>query len=48
MLDGGIADPIPIHEFQKMGYDRNVIILTQHDGYRKKKSSALPLIKLKM
>lgn len=48
MLDGGIADPIPIHAFQKMGYDRNVIILTQHDGYRKKKSSALPLIKLKM
>ena len=27
MLDGGIADPIPIHEFQKMGYDRNVLFL---------------------
>lgn len=48
MLDGGISDPIPIHQFQKMGYDKNIVILTQHNGYRKKKSSALPFIKLKM
>lgn len=48
MLDGGISDPIPIHQFRKMGYEKNIVVLTQHNGYRKKKSSALPLIKLKM
>lgn len=47
MLDGGITDAIPIHQFKKMGYEKNIVILTQHNGYRKKKSSALPLIKLK-
>lgn len=48
MLDGGISDPIPIHQFRKMGYAKNIVVLTQHNGYRKKKSSSLPLIKLKM
>ena len=48
MLDGGISDSIPIHKFREMGYKKNIIILTQHDGYRKKKSEALPIIKLKM
>lgn len=48
MLDGGISDAIPIHKFREMGYKKNLVILTQHDGYRKEKSTALPLIKLKM
>ncbi len=48
MLDGGIADSIPIHKFREMGYEKNIVILTQHNGYRKKKNSMLPLIKLKM
>lgn len=48
MLDGGISDSIPIHKFREMGYEKNVIILTQHDGYRKKKNRILPLIKLRM
>lgn len=48
MLDGGISDPIPIHQFRKMGYEKNIVVLTQHNGYRKKRSSSLPLIKLKM
>ena len=39
LLDGGIADPIPFLFMEKKGYDRNVIILTQPLGYRKKKSS---------
>ena len=39
LLDGGIADPIPFRFMEKKGYDRNVIILTQPLGYRKKKSS---------
>lgn len=48
MLDGGIADSIPIHKFREMGYEKNIVILTQHRGYKKKKSSMLPVIKLKM
>ena len=48
MLDGGISDPIPIHKFMEMGYEKNIIVLTQHDGYEKKKSGILPLLKIKM
>ena len=45
-LDGGMSDPIPLKQFEKMGYERNVVILTQPEGYRKKKSKALPVMKL--
>ena len=38
LLDGGIACPVPFRFMEKKGYDRNVIILTQPAGYRKKKS----------
>ena len=46
LLDGGIADAIPIHKFQEMGFEKNIVVLTQQNGYRKKKSSAIPLIRL--
>ena len=35
-LDGAVADSIPVEAFQKMGYERNVVILTREDGYTKK------------
>lgn len=35
MLDGGISDSIPLKYFQSIGYDRNVVVLTQPVGYRK-------------
>ena len=35
MLDGGIADPIPVEYAQGQGYDRMVVILTRNRGYRK-------------
>ena len=45
LLDGGIACPVPYRFMEKKGYDRNVIILTQPEGYRKTKSpSALQAI----
>ena len=47
LLDGGIADSVPVRYFESIGYDRNVVILTQPKGYLKKKNSALPLIRLK-
>ena len=34
-LDGGIADSIPLDAFQKMRYEKNVVILTRPDGYKK-------------
>lgn len=46
LLDGALADSIPLHFFQKIGYDRNVVILTQPDGFRKKRSSAFGLMRL--
>lgn len=35
MLDGGIADPIPVEYAQSQGYERMVVILTRNKGYRK-------------
>ncbi len=46
LLDGGMSDAIPLRFFQSIGYTRNVVILTQPADYRKKKTSALPLIRL--
>ncbi|MBR3312328.1 MAG: patatin family protein [Solobacterium sp.] len=46
LLDGGISCPVPFAYMESIGYDRNIIILTQPEGYRKKKSAALPLIRL--
>lgn len=48
LLDGGITDAVPYRYMESIGYNRNVIVLTQPDGYTKKKSSALPLIRLTM
>ncbi len=36
LLDGGCTDSIPIRELLKMGYTRNVAVLTRHEGYVKK------------
>lgn len=35
-LDGGATDSIPVEAFRKMGYQRNVLILTRDVAYRKK------------
>lgn len=45
LLDGGIADSVPIQYFESIGYDRNVIILTQPLGFVKKPSSAAKVMK---
>ena len=46
-LDGALADSIPVRYFESIGYDRNIVILTQPKGFRKKPDSLLPLIKLR-
>lgn len=38
-LDGGIADSIPIIHAMKLGYRKNVVILTRQKGYEKTRSA---------
>ena len=47
LLDGGISDSIPVAYFEGIGYAKNVVILTQPQGYRKEKNRMLPLIRMK-
>ena len=47
LLDGGVADSIPLKAFEQMGYARNVVILTQPKGYVKEKNPLLPLLRLR-
>lgn len=35
LLDGGISDSVPLSYFESIGYDRNVVVLTQPALYRK-------------
>ncbi|MFB9274202.1 patatin-like phospholipase family protein [Cohnella cellulosilytica] len=35
MLDGGIADPIPLRQAERDGCARNLLVLTRNEGYRK-------------
>lgn len=34
-LDGGLSDGIPLAYFESIGYDRNIVITTRPQGYRK-------------
>lgn len=45
-LDGGICDSIPLKAAQKLGYDKNIVILTRPQGYRKKPAPNKLLAKL--
>ena len=47
LLDGGIADSIPLKGFEKLGYLKNVVILTQPLGFVKEKNKHMGLIKFK-
>lgn len=44
-LDGALSDSIPIRKAIADGNRKNIVILTKEIGYRKEKSSALPLIR---
>ena len=48
LLDGGISDSIPIRWFWKQVYKKNIVILTQPDGYKKKRSRIIPMFKIFM
>ena len=46
LLDGGVADSIPLRRAREMGYDKCVVVLTQPMGYVKGKNKLLPLMRL--
>ena len=45
LLDGGIADSIPLKYMEYKGYARNIVILTQPLGYLKQPNSTMPLVR---
>ena len=45
ILEGGVSDSVPLAYFESIGYEKNLLILTQPKGYRKEKSKALFLMK---
>ena len=47
LLDGGIADSIPVRYFETIGYDKTIVVLTQPEHYQKKPNRLMPLIRLK-
>lgn len=46
VLDGGVADSIPLAYFESIGYERNVVILTQPEGYVKEHNPLMPLMRI--
>ena len=46
LLDGGVADSIPLAFFENEGYERNVVILTQPEGYIKGHNKLMPLMRI--
>ena len=46
VLDGGVADSIPLEYFERIGYERNVVILTQPEGYLKEHNRLMPLMRI--
>ena len=45
-LDGALADSIPVQYFESIGYDRNIVILTQPRGFRIEPDRLLPVLNL--
>lgn len=43
LLDGGMSDSIPLKYFQNLGYEHNIVILTQPKGFTKKRTKLMPL-----
>lgn len=48
MLDGGMADSIPLEFMIKKGFEKNLVILTQPRDYIKEKASAMGIMRLSL
>lgn len=47
LLDGGVADSVPVKFLENEGYEKNVVVLTQPKDFVKEENPMLPFIKLK-
>jgi predicted patatin/cPLA2 family phospholipase len=48
LLDGGVADSIPLEYFESIGYRWNVVVLTQPAGYQKEHNKLMPLMRMSL
>ena len=48
LLDGGMVDSIPLQHAEQLGFERNIVILTQPRGFRKQPTRLMPLFRLFM
>ncbi len=48
LLDGGVADSIPLEYFERIGYQHNIVILTQPQGFYKEHNKLMPLLRLSL
>ena len=46
LLDGGMTDSIPLKFSESLGYDHNVVILTQPRNFVKKPNKLIPLMRI--
>lgn len=46
LSDGGTGDSIPLQFFESIGYERNIVILTQPDGFVKHPHKLLPMMRI--
>ncbi|MGN0396051.1 MAG: patatin family protein [Coprococcus sp.] len=47
LLDGGVSDSIPIFAFRRMGYRKDIVVLTRPEGYVKGEDKMLKLEAIK-
>ncbi len=46
LLDGGVSDSIPLEYYERQGFDRNVVILTQPKGFVKEPNKLMPIMRI--
>lgn len=46
LLDGGVSDSIPLEYYERQGFDRNVVILTQPKGFVKGPNKLMPVMRI--
>lgn len=46
LLDGGVSDSIPLEYYERQGFNRNVVILTQPKGFVKEPNRLMPVMRI--
>jgi predicted patatin/cPLA2 family phospholipase len=47
LLDGGSTDSIPVSAMRKLGFHKNIVVLTRPAGYQKQEDKTIPLMRRK-